>query len=172
MIQKKGWLSQLQLEERRRLVESAEHNVEAKLEKKNLTGTEPIWQVTEQHISQKEEGKGRGGANAELLINYSNIGTVEKKSILEKIIELMKKDNLPNPTNLKRIDRGRLKEKTKLVEEVIDSAQTSNITEDNKLVTCGALVITQLLGVKEIKKKKKEEPFWKRKIKLTRIALC
>ena len=76
----------------------------------------------------------------------------------------MKKDNLPNPQNLIRIDRVRLKEKTKLVDEVLDSVQTSGITEDNKLVKCEALVITQLLGIKEIRNKKKEEPFWKRRI--------
>ena len=64
----------------------------------------------------------------------------------------MKKDNLPNPQNLRRIDRVRSKENTKLVGEVIDSIQTSNITEDNKLVKCAALLITQLLGIKEIKK--------------------
>ena len=62
----------------------------------------------------------------------------------------MKKNNLPNPQNLRRIDRVRLKEKTKLVDEVIDSVQTSNITEDNKLVKRGTLVIIQLLGIKEI----------------------
>ena len=44
--------------------------------------------------------------------------------------------------------------------EVLDSAQTSNTTEENKLVNCGALFITQLLGIKEIKNKK-EEPLWK-----------
>ena len=76
----------------------------------------------------------------------------------------MKKDNVPNPQNLRRIDRVRLKERTIHVDEVIDSAQTSKITEDNKLVKCRALVITHLLGIKEIKNKKKEEPFWKRRI--------
>ena len=77
-----------------------------------------------------------------LLINYNNIDTIEKQTILEKIVELMKKDNLPNPQNLRRIDRVRLKEMTKLMDEVIDSVQISNITEDNKLVKCGALVIS------------------------------
>ena len=52
----------------------------------------------------------------------------------------MKKDNWSNSKNLRKIDRVRLKEKTKLVDEVIDSVQTSNITEDNKLVKWGALV--------------------------------
>ena len=50
----------------------------------------------------------------------------------------MKKDNWSNSKNLRKIDRVRLKEKTKLVDEVIDSVQTSNITEDNKLVKCAA----------------------------------
>ena len=50
-----------------------------------------------------------------------NIVTVEKQTILEKIVELMNKDNLPNPQNLRRIDRVRLKEKIKLVDEVLDS---------------------------------------------------
>ena len=67
----------------------------------------------------------------------------------------MKKDNLQNPQNLRRIDKVRLKEKTKLVDEVIDSVQTSNVTEDNRLAKCAALFITQSLGIKEIKDKKK-----------------
>ena len=101
-----------------------------------------------------------------------NIVTVEKQTILEKIVELMNKDNLPNPQNLRKIDRVRLKEKTKLVDEVLSSVQTSNITEDKKLVKCGALVITQLLGIKEIRNKKKEEPFWKRRIESKINAVC
>ena len=77
--------------------ENCENNVEAQQEEENRTDTEPIWQVTEQHIAQNEEDEGRGEENAELLMNYENIFTVEKQNILEKIVELMKKDNLPNP---------------------------------------------------------------------------
>ena len=50
----------------------------------------------------------------------------------------------------------KLKEKTKLLNEVMDSVPTSNISKGNKLLKCGALVVTQLLGMKEIKNKKKE----------------
>ena len=91
--------------------------------------------MTEQHIAQNEEDAGRGEKNSELLINYDNIDTVEKQDILGKIAELTKKDNLPNPQNLRRIDRVKLKEKTKVMDEVIDYVQTSNITEHNKLVS-------------------------------------
>ena len=119
-----------------------------------------IQQVTGQYILQNQKDERRGEENSELLINCNNINTVEKQYILEKVVDIMKKFNLPNPQNLKRIVRVRLKEKSKLVDEVIDSVQTSNINEDNKLVKGGILNITQLLGIKEIKKKKKEEPFW------------
>ena len=156
-------MSKLQLKEIKKLVESGESNVEAQQDVQNQTGTEPIQKVTEQHIVQNEEDEGRREENSELLISYDNIDTVQKQTILEKIVELLKKDNLPNPQNLRRIDRMRLKDKTKLVNEVLDSVQTSNITEHSKLVECGALVITQLLGIKEIGNKK-EEPFWKRRI--------
>ena len=128
--------------------------------------------MTGQHIAQNEEGEGRGEENSELLINYDNIDTAEKRTIPEKIIELMKKDNLPNPQNLRRIDRVRLMEKTELLDEVVDSVKASNIIEDNKLVRYGALVIAQLLGIKEIRNKKKEEPFWKKRSESNINALC
>lgn len=57
----------------------------------------------------------------------------------------------------------RLREKTKLADEVMDAVQTRNITEDNKYNQCRALAITQLLGVKGIKNKKKEKQVWKRR---------
>ena len=50
--------------------ENCENNVEAQQEEENRTDTEPIWQVTEQHIAQNEEDEGRGEENAELLMNY------------------------------------------------------------------------------------------------------
>ena len=47
MIQKKGWLSKLQLEKIKRLEENGENNVEAQQEEQNRIGTAPIQQVTE-----------------------------------------------------------------------------------------------------------------------------
>ena len=61
--------------------------------------------MTEQHIAQNEENEGRCEENAELLTNYDNFDTIEKQNILEKIVELMKKDNLPTPQNVRRIDK-------------------------------------------------------------------
>ena len=69
--------------------------------------------------------------------NNNNNNTIIIIIIIIIIIVVVNKDNLPNPQNLRRIDRVRLKEKTKLMDKVLDSVQTSNITEDNTLVKCG-----------------------------------
>ena len=74
-------------------MESGGNNFEAQQEEQNRTGTEPLQQVTEQRIAKNEQDEGRGEENAELFIN---IDTVEKQNILAKIVEPMKKDNLPN----------------------------------------------------------------------------
>ena len=57
------------------------------------------------------------------------------------------------------------------MDEVKDSVQRSNIAEDNKFIKCGVLIITQLLGIKEIRNKKKKEPLWKRRIESNINAL-
>ena len=108
MIQQKDWLSQRILEE------SGKYDVEALQGERNRRSSEPIQQMTEQHIPQNEEDVGIGKKNLELLINYDNIGTVERQEIVGKIVELMKKYNLPIPYNLKKNYRVRLKEKTNL----------------------------------------------------------
>ena len=60
MIQKKDWLSELQLKEIQRLAVNGENNFEAQQDVQNRTGAEPIQMVTEQYIAQTEEDEGRG----------------------------------------------------------------------------------------------------------------
>ena len=119
--------------------------------------------MTERHIARDKEDKRRDEKIAKLLINYHTIDTVEKQEIFRKIVELMKKDNLQKPQNLRRIDKMRLKGKIKHMDEITDSVQTSNITEDSKLVKCGALFISRLLGIKEIKKQEERRTILERR---------
>ena len=72
----------------------------------------------------------RDGVSTKTLV----VDTIEKQNILGKILELMKKDNSPNPQNLRRIDRERLNKKTKLVDEVIDSVQTTSSSSVGQLL--------------------------------------
>ena len=43
---------------------------------------------------------------------FDDIDTIKKREILEKTAELMNKDNLPNPQDIRRIDRLILKGQT------------------------------------------------------------
>ena len=166
MIQKKGWLSQQQLEPIRRLTERGGNYVEAQQEGQNQTGTKPIHKLMEQHITQNEEDKGRGEENSELLIKlrqywHSKEATHTWNNCWANQERQLAKS--PKPKKNWYI---------KLMGEVTSSAQTSNITDDNKLIKCEALVIAQLLGINERKNKKKEESFQKRRIELNINAPC
>ena len=55
-----------------------------------------------------------------LLINYNNIDT-KKQDILGKSVWTNEERQITKPKNLEGSDRVRLKEKTKLVDEVKDS---------------------------------------------------
>ena len=84
----------------------------------------------------------------------------KSKTYLETLVEVMKKDKLPKAQNLRKSNKMRLKEKTKLVEYVIHIVHAGNITVKTKLIKCRALFIFQLLGINN---KENEEPFWKRR---------
>ena len=157
MIQKKGWLSQQQLEPIRRLVNRGGNYVEAQQEGQNQTGSEPIHKLMEQHITQNEEDKGRGEENSELLIKlrqywhgketthtWNNCWANQEKQLAKS----------PKPKKNWYI---------KLMGEVTSSVQTSNITEDNKLIKCEALFIVQLLEIDEIKKQEERRIIPERK---------
>ena len=63
----------------------------------------------------------------------------------------MKKDHFSNPSNLRRIDRVRLKEKKNLWMKVQTLYRQVTLPKTTSSSSVG-IVITQLLGIKEIKK--------------------
>ena len=86
--------------------------------------------------------------------------------IFTQIIELMESNDLPNPPNLRRIDRRRLKEAVIKVNDVISAVKTDDITQTNRLIKpVGAIVTAKIPGVKqETTQNIRKEPFWKRRI--------
>ena len=154
MILRKGWLSELQLEEIRRDIEGGKNIVDMSEESDiNPTETESYDNANQFHQERGNVRKEVGnGENKEFIVNYNRMDYGEKRYILEKVIDLMNENDLKNPQNLRTVDRLKVKDKTKPVNEVIALIETHDITETNKLIKCGTLVLTQLLGVKEIKK--------------------
>ena len=76
----------------------------------------------------------------------------------------LRKDDLPSPDRLNRIDMVRHQDKIKLLDEAISSTQTQEVTEDDKLSKCLVLVVNQMLVINEINSHKKVELYCKREI--------
>ncbi|MCH2405554.1 MAG: hypothetical protein MK200_05110 [Nitrosopumilus sp.] len=153
-ILKKGRLSLLQLEEAKRgLVETTGEkelpNMEIYNRNQIATGDD------NEHVN--------GGSDGIVNIDADNVSDVEKGIMdeLQKIIEMVE---MPKSINLRKIDRGRVREKTQVVNKVIHKYHTNSITGTNKLIRAGAIVVCNLLGVKNVDTKEKQEPFWKRRI--------
>ena len=63
---------------------------------------------------------------------------------------------------LRGIEKHRLLENTRKVDEVMNKTEVGNITELNDLVYTGAVVVTEMLGVKK-RKSTRMEPWWIRR---------
>ena len=64
---------------------------------------------------------------------------------------------------LRGIENHRVLEATTKVDEVMNKIEVENITELNGLVYAGAVVVTEMLGVKN-RKSTGMEPWWKRRM--------
>ena len=77
----------------------------------------------------------------------------EEKEIMDQLKKVMEMDEMPKPINLRKIDRNRVRKKTQLVNKVIQKYHTNSITGTNKFIRAGAIVVCNLLGVKEKERK-------------------
>ena len=64
---------------------------------------------------------------------------------------------------LRGMEKHGLLETTRKADEVLNETEVGNITELNDIVFAGALVVTEILGVK-IRKSARMEPLWKRRM--------
>ena len=84
-------------------------------------------------------------------------------TILEKMRNVLSKETRERLLPLKGIEKHRLLEVTRKVDEVMNKIEVGNITELNDLVYAGAVVVTEMLGVKN-RKGTEMEPWWKRRM--------
>ena len=89
--------------------------------------------------------------------------TNEDMTILEKMRNVLSKETRERLPPLRRIKKHRLLEATRKVDEVMNKIEVGNITELNHLVYAGAVVVTEMLGVKN-RKSTGMEPWWKRRM--------
>ena len=81
------------------------------------------------------------------------------------VMDEMAKDKIEKPLNLRNIERSSLRKAALKVNELIGFIETRNVTETNMLLISAANVVAILLGYKERERRKKVEPWWKRRIR-------
>ena len=87
----------------------------------------------------------------------------EDMSILENMRNVLLKETRERLPPLREIEKHRLLETTRKVDEVMNKIESGNITKLNDLVYVGAVVVTEMLGVKN-RKSTGMEPWWKRRM--------
>ena len=87
----------------------------------------------------------------------------EDMTIPEKMHNVLLKETRERLPPLRRIQKHRLFEATRKVDEVMNKIEVGNITELNDLVYARDVVVTEMLGVK-YRKSTGMEPWWKRRV--------
>ena len=80
---------------------------------------------------------------------------------LAEVIERGTKDKLPALTN---VPKKKLLEQTTKVDKVLSKFKTHSITKTNEPLCAGAVVVTNILGVKIDKIAGRKKPMWKRRL--------
>ena len=162
-IQRKGWLSKLQLEVIKRDLMNLN-------DERNRNSSVDVANEANLEISEEEHMLGQQSeVNQETertdTVSYPDELEEDQSEILGRIKELMNEESLETPINLRKFDRMKVKEKALVVDKVLQQVETGNITDTNKLIKVGALVTQELLGVKRPPaSEKKHEPYWERRI--------
>ena len=169
-IQKKGWLSKLQLEVIKRDLTKLNNDTNRSSSGDVVNEANSVVNEANLEISEEEHMLGQQReVNQETeradTVSYPDELEEDQREILGRIKKLMNEENLETPMNLRKFDRMKVKEKALIIDKVLQQVETGNITDTNKLIKVGALVTQELLGVKRSSaNEKKHEPYWRRRI--------
>ena len=157
-IKTRGWLTEPEIADiKRRCIETESGNVTLEPETEPETSIVDNNDQTLNSITQDEVD-----VNG-LVVNRDDL-TDEEVVILDQLVQKMENTDEIKVANLRRVPWKQVKEKTLLVNKVINRIKTRDIGETNQLILAGASVVKDLLGIKEWKKRK-GEPWWKWRLK-------
>ena len=152
-IRKNGWLSDLELENIRRMIDAENRIVNESIQhvEENQTEKDTIRTI---------EGNEQIGNESNEIINYV-AATVEAPDeeaqyIIAELNEIL--------ISFKKGDTKILKKTTAKVNRVIDLIETKNISQTNNLIKAASVWVADQLGLKKYKGEKKNDPWWKRRI--------
>ena len=124
-IRKNEWLTLVELEEiKRRELQEEEQEVDL-TEERNVNDADNVEEVEPEEVEIEIAG-------GEVDMNE------EQTEIVDSIVNVMKEDNVEAPKGFKKIERNKLDQEIKKVNQAIDFIQTSTISDTNRLIAAVA----------------------------------
>ena len=160
-IRKHGWLSDLELENIRRMIEAESHiaNESTQYVEKNQT---------EKDMMRQNEGNKDIGNDPDEIINNvaANAEALDEEThhIIDKLNDIITSNRNADGISFKQLDMKILKQTTAKVNRVIELIETKNITQTNNLIKAAGVWVADQLILKKYKGRKKKDPWWKRRI--------
>ena len=84
--------------------------------------------------------------------------------MLNRLNEIIK-NNRTILSALRDIDKTKLYAAVKIIDDILGKIKVKSINESNDLIYCGAVLVTDMVGIKIGKTGIKKEPWWKRRLK-------
>ena len=140
-IRKKGWLTDLELEESRKNIrdENELDKIENEESLQNYNDTEDP--VVEEHITSTADESENNLENEYYTVLMHEEATEEEKKILNRLVEVMRDQKHGYVCDFKKVDRWKLQQETAKVNRVLNCTKTNNITETNKLTKGVSIVV-------------------------------
>jgi hypothetical protein len=88
----------------------------------------------------------------------------EESAILKRLTEIFSKEDKGKIYNLKNCDYSKVKKETARVNNILRHVPVNNITEVRNLLQAGAVLVGELLEIRESRPREHKEPFWKRRV--------
>ena len=159
-IRKNGWLSDLELENIRRMIDAESEIVNEIIEDVEEN-------QTEKEIVRTSEGNEQIGDDSDETINNltANVETLNEETqlIIAQLNEILAGGRNTDGISFKKVDMSTLNRTTVKVNWVIGLVETKNITQTNNLIKAAGVWVANQLGLKKYEGGKKKNPWWKRR---------
>ena len=160
-IRKNGWLSDLVLENIRRVIEA-----ESEIVNESIEDVEE--NQTERGIVRTSQRNEQIGDDSDETINIvaANVETLDEETqlIIAQLNKILAGGRNTDGISFKKVDMSTLNRTTAKVNRVIELIKTKNITQTNNLIKAAGAWVTDQLGLKKNEGGKKKDTWWKRRI--------
>ena len=159
-----GWLSDIEIEELKREVDSRGVVCDEGSGSTHLTSE--LVRETDKETQSASVGnmhyEADVGASQQSMSSDTEGLTDEENEIYDRIMRVVNGEERDRLPALRKVNRKKLKAEVNKVNQVLKKMAPEGITNTNDLIYAGAVVVTEELGVRNKKGTKPKEPLWKR----------